>query len=291
MIALPPLRPYQAKLLAEARSVGAELARERTDGGGLGILIQLATGGGKTLLALHLAIGAIEHKGHRVLWLAGRDELVNQPVARLAEFGVKARVLSRGRASGDPASPITIASIQTLLASGEAPPADLVIFDEARHFVAAQWGQLAARYRSAIRIGLDATPAREDGAPLGDLFDRIIIGPSVQELTAGGFLVPCAIYAPDPPRKEALSEDPALAYHKLCDGKRAIIYGSSVAHARRIAADLRDAGIAAEAVDGKTSEQRRKAGSGRNKHRIVATGELRLRQAGELDDRRHYVTH
>src|SRR6185295_11926979 len=101
-------------------------------------------------------------KGGRVLWLAHRRELVQQAASTLERLG-----LDVGHSGLKASSPVQVASVQTLLARGEAPAASLVVYDEAHHFAAEDWGRLATAYAGAIRIGLTATPERGDGRGLG----------------------------------------------------------------------------------------------------------------------------
>ena len=240
-------------------------------------LIQIPTGGGKTHVASRCADMAIR-QGKTVLWLAHRDELVHQPKDRLLADGwsvERLRIISAGRDSGLADSPFTIASIQTLLAraarGAELPAADVVVFDEARHYVAKDWhGRVASRYAASRRIGLDATPIRPDGTPLKDLFDCIVVPTTVAELTTAGYLVPSVIIAPND-YQEDLAQDPVESYFEHVSGQRTLVFASTVPAARDIAARLRDAGVTAECVDAKTPEDVR-AGALRR----FATGETRV---------------
>lgn len=265
--ALPPLRPeYQTRDYALLQDAARRLQQERGRGVGFGILAVAPTGYGKTLLALHLWLGALikamaAAREVRVLWLAGRSELVTQPRDRLASYGWNdVRVIQAGEDEGNPGAPITLASTQTLLARDMRPPGDIVILDECRHFAPAaqQWNSLASAYPRAIRIGLDATPARSDGSGQGDLFDALVALSSVAELTALGYLVPATIYAPDA-YQSALSDTPLAAYQRLCPGRRCLVFCASRAQAERDAAEFREAGIPAEAVDANTPAAVRRA--------------------------------
>lgn len=256
VIALPPFRGYQTRALGELRTAVAR-ARRRLRRDGVGVLAVAPTGAGKTLMALGVSAGALE-RGRSVLWLAPRAELVDQPVAKLASYGWHSVRVVKAGVSGDPHAPITVASIQTLVARDYAPPADIVIFDEARHYVAAEWGTIAAKYSNSIRIGLDATPIRADGSPLGDLFDELVQVATVRELqelwhqTEGREgLVQMGVWAPAGYQKE-LAEHPVKAWQKHAAGKKTIVFCQDVAHAAEVACDFRAAGIPAESVDGTT---------------------------------------
>ena len=223
MISLPPLRPYQVRARDDMRRAAAR-ARRRLRRQGVGVLAVAPTGAGKTIIALEVARGAIERE-HSVLWLAPRAELVDQPVAKLASYGWHSVRVVKAGVRGDPSAPITVASIQTLVAREYAPPADVVIFDEARHYVADQWGEIAARYQGAVRIGLDATPVRADMSPLGDLFDELVHVASVTELQAlwdetegREGLVRAKYFAPATYQKD-LAQHPVDAWKAHAEGK------------------------------------------------------------------------
>lgn len=275
MIALPPFRGYQTRALSELRAAVAR-ARRRLRRDGVGALGVAPTGAGKTLIALGVSAGAIE-RGRSVLWLAPRAELVDQPVAKLASYGWHSVRVVKAGVSGDPHAPITVASIQTLVARRFAPPADIVIFDEARHYVAAEWGAIAQQYSNSIRIGLDATPIRADGSPLGDLFDEIVdvaTVPELQELwhqTEGREgLVQMGVWAPPAYQKE-LAEHPVKAWQKHAAGRRTIVFCQNITHAGDVADAFRSAGIPAESVDGTTKSDVRRGALAR-----VASGETKV---------------
>lgn len=267
MIALPPPRPYQTELYQRAQQAAA---RAHLGGTGCGVLVQAPTGAGKTLIALMIARGALD-RGGEVLWLAPRTELVDQPVARLWEYGFReVQVIRAGRVTGDPRARLRVASVQTLLARGMRPPARVVILDEARHYVAAEWARVATAYPNAVRVGLDATPVRADGTSLRDLFDVLVPGPSVRELVDGGHLVPCVVYAPAEGQR-ALAASPLEAYEKYANGTRAVLFAPNVVWSKQWASQFTLAGIAAEHVDGTTPEDVRARAL-----RRLASGDLRV---------------
>ncbi|MBU0598971.1 DEAD/DEAH box helicase family protein, partial [Patescibacteria group bacterium] len=240
---LDPLRPYQTRALELLVDAAHRWSARKA---GYGLLAVAPTGAGKTRLALELATRSIA-KGRRVLWLAPRTELINQPLERLHEAGWHdVQVLQADRPRGE--GPITVASIQTLVARGELPEADLVILDEARHYVAQEWGAVAARYLGSVRVGLDATPARADGAALGDLFDELIEVATIQELTALGWLVPARVIGPAQYEKKLCGAGPVQAYLDHTPQGRALCFCTSRRHAADTAAEFRAAGVEAVAV-------------------------------------------
>jgi len=259
------LRPYQMRAIAQLR--------ERIRGGSRAVLCVLPTGGGKTVLALEMVRRHIA-MGGRVLFLAHRTELIKQSAATFVRGGVQSvRVINAGRSVGDRDAPVTVASIPTLATKrwlDDLPTATLVIFDEAHHTRASSWERIAAHYSTSVLVGLTATPERADGRALGDIFTSIVVVSTVRELTDLGFLVPCSVFAPTEYRS-ALAADPADAYEEHANGRRAIIFCSTIAHARQVAEDLTKRGVPAACVDGKI------AASDRARHlERFRTGELRV---------------
>ncbi len=261
MAELPPLRDYQRRGVEDIRAAAVELAHQSgplADRHGYGILVVAPTGAGKTRVGLELTTSA-SRKGGRGLWIAPRNELVEQPVRRMRELGFNdIRTIYDGHDEGDPGASMIVASIQTLLARGLTPPADVVVLDEARHYVAAKWGEIAGAYTSSVRIGLDATPGRADGRPMGDLFDRIVALSSVRELTELGWLVPARFIGPATHGK-ALSATALEAWQQDANGKRSLVFCANQIEAKECARRFRDAGIRAEAVDAHTPLDERRA--------------------------------
>jgi DNA repair protein RadD len=207
-------------------------------------LLVAPTGAGKTTMGAALAADGLA-TGGRVLWVAHRRELVAQARARLAleTAGASARV--------------EVASIQALLAGGDRPPADLVVLDEAHHYVAAQWGLVARDYDDARVLGLTATPQRGDGTPLGDLFTDLVVAAQPAELIRAKALVPVQVYAPDAHQGGDLARGPAEAWERFGRGRRTVVFAADRDEARRAVDDLARAGARPAYVDGKTSARAR----------------------------------
>lgn len=192
-------------------------------------------------------------KGQRVLFLAHRTELITQSRNKLETAGIfGVRVIQAAQDTGTQASKVAVASIPTLVRWGDRMPiADFVIFDECHHVVAKTWAKIAGHYTAAKLLGLTATPQRADGKALGDIFDSLIVGSTVRELTSHGHLVPCRTFAP-PQALDArqLALDPVTAYRKHADGTRAVAFCMTVEHAERTAEQFTAAGVTATVVHG-----------------------------------------
>jgi superfamily II DNA or RNA helicase len=165
--------------------------------------MQLATGGGKTVVVAAIVAEAVA-AGGRVLFIAHRRELIQQASAKLHAAGVDHGIIQAGFPTR-PGERVQVASISTIYARAirssimELPPADLVVVDEAHHAAARTYRKLIGAYPRSIILGMTATPCRGDGLGLGDIFEELIEGPPVADLTADGFLLPVRVYAPTQP--------------------------------------------------------------------------------------------
>jgi DNA repair protein RadD len=245
------LRPYQERAITDLRA--------QYQAGKKAVCLVLPTGAGKTVVASEVIRSAIG-RGRKVLFLAHRQELVAQSVAKLAAVGVPdVRVIQAAQTTGPSDARVTVASIQTLARRADRPPADLVIFDEAHHVAAETWRELAANYQRGHLLGLTATPERGDGAALGDVFDGLVVGATMKDLTEAGHLVQCKAWAPIADLKSGqLAKNPIDAYTQITPGKRAVVFCKTVEEAKGWAADYDAAGHRAAVVHDGMSAQARK---------------------------------
>jgi DNA repair protein RadD len=269
------LRPYQVEVIDRLRAATREQRR---------ILLEAPTGSGKTIIAAAIVQFAIE-KNRRVLFLAHRRELIHQAADKLLASGIESGVIL----AGHPLNlelPAQVASIATLWSRAfrgsamEAPPADLIVVDEAHHARARTYQKIIERYPEAIVLGLTATPCRGDGRGLGASFDMLVECPGVQELIDLGFLVATKVYAPSTPDlcgvrvergdyvERQLAErvdtpklvgDVVEHWHRLADGRRTVVFATGVGHSIHIRDEFRRSGIAAEHIDGTTPVEERDA--------------------------------
>lgn len=149
------------------------------------------------------------------------------------------------------------------------------------HASANTWRKLIAALPDAVVIGLTATPARLGGQSLGDIFQSMILGPSVKDLISWGNLAPFKYYAPPVAAdltglrvqygdfvqsevavrvdKSEIIGDLIAQYKKLAPGMRAVCYCVSVAHSQHTAAMFDEAGIPAAHIDGESHDTIRRA--------------------------------
>lgn len=241
------------------------------------VMLVMPTGSGKTTTFCEAARRSAE-KGRRVLILVHRKELLDQTSRTLTAFGLKHGLITAGsmQFSGHA---IQVASVQTVvrrMAKMRWQP-DFIIVDECHHATGTtSWGKVLAQYPAAKILGVTATPERLDGrglgAQAGGFFEAMVIGPSVAELTARGYLSPAKVFAPKQQvdlsgvrsragdfaanelaaamDKPTITGDAVAHYQRLCDGEPAIAFCASVAHAEHVAESFRAAGYAAASIDG-----------------------------------------
>ena len=185
------LRDYQEECLAKLRLA---FGRNRS------VILQMPTGSGKTAIAAAVAEG-LAARGLSMLALVHRRELVDQFADTLERVGLYGNygIIAAGRAP-TPWAPFQIGSVQTLyrrpLEMITRKPRYIVV-DECRHAKAKMWEEVLARFPESKILGLDATPERLDGKPLGDHFDEIVAGPSIEWLVANRRLAPTTLkYVP-----------------------------------------------------------------------------------------------
>lgn len=244
------LRPYQARSVPALRAAYAA--------GHRAVLYVLPTGGGKTRVAVAIVELAITRAP--VLFLAHRKELIDQFVRTLAEAGILDVRIIRAGDSGPADARVTAASVPTLTSFTDLPEAGLVIVDEAHHAKATTWSGILGRYPQARILGLSATPQRGDGRSLGDVFQAIVVGATVRELTELGYLVRCRTWSPAEQLDAGkLAISPLEAYQRFGEGRRAVVFCASVKHAADTAAELHAAGVPAGVIHGKLSEPQRDA--------------------------------
>lgn len=259
------LRDYQV-LLIDGTKIEFQNGKKR-------VCIVSACGSGKTIIMAWMSAQA-RLKGNRTLFVVHRKELIDQSSKTFTKLNIPHGIIAPGYPSAL-SEPIQIGSIQTVVRRIERiPKPQLIILDEAHHATAATWRKLLAAYPDAMVVGLTATPARMGGQGLGDIFESLIMGPSVKELVAAGNLSPYRYYAPPVAAdldglkvtygdfkqsdvslrmdKSEIIGDLIKKYQELAPGARAVCYCSSVAHSQHTAEMFRQAGISALHIDGET---------------------------------------
>lgn len=143
-------------------------------------LLSLATGSGKTLIAV-LLLKKIAEAGqlNRALFVCDRDELRSQGLTALQnQFGADAAEISSGNPQKN--ARVLIGTYQTLNVSGEDDDAKFltdnypenyfshIIIDECHRSAWGRWSNVFTRNPNAYQIGLTATPREIIGGNLGE---------------------------------------------------------------------------------------------------------------------------
>ncbi len=259
----PPPRPFQ--------DVAHQALRDGARDGHRCQLLMSPTGSGKTYLGLRLAHEALA-RGRRAVFVADRKTLIEQTSSTADGYGLSAHgVMMADHPRNDPDMPFQIASAQTL-ARRRFPDADLIIIDEA-HTQLAAWTEHIPNCRAKV-VGLSATPFSKG---LGKLFTNLVNATTMHELTQSGVLVPMRVYScttadmagaataggewTDVAAQErgmAIVGDVVAEWAKFGEGRKTIVFGSTIAHCEELCKQFNEAGVMAALFTSNTTADERK---------------------------------
>ena len=282
------LRPYQRDLLQQVQIALAADTKAR-------VMMQLPTGGGKTVIAGALMADWLTD-GRKAVWLTHRAELAEQTRRMLTDAHISAMTDVKWTPGTDaPAMSggAVILMAQTVgrrTASMEVwdgyNAEDLMVIDEAHHAAAEGWERAMKQWPGRI-IGMTATPwrlSKKEG--FDHLFDELLCGPQVADLQAADWLCDARTLLPPPEqriiggevdltgdytelgieranRPDVMTAGVLKFWQKDFDDRPTIVYAVSVDHARNLARVFNDAGTPAAVILGDTSsEERSKAIAG-----------------------------
>lgn len=151
--------------------------QETRDAGFRRGLVVLATGLGKTWLA---AFDAVQLGARRVLFVAHREEILNQAAETFLRIRPNARVGFYAGQTRDVEVDILCASIQTLgreehLERFSSSHFDYIVVDEFHHAAATTYRRLLAYFSPRFLLGLTATPYRSDQSDILSLCDDNLV--------------------------------------------------------------------------------------------------------------------
>jgi len=254
-----------------------DAAKDKIRSGVKSLLIQGATGSGKTVISSSIVRGAYD-KGKNVVFTVPRRDLIRQTSKTFHEFGIDHSYIAAGLPCHESHN-IFIASTQTLKNNLKFKP-DLAIVDEA-HFGSGTLDEIIQKYKEygTVILGLSATPWKMSGQGLGCWYDDMVCGKSVKWLIDNNRLSKYRAFAPDKPDLSGISitagdyakgqladkmeKDGVLIgnavehYKKHALGKLNIVYCVSIDHSKITAKAFNDAGIPAAHIDGDTPDDER----------------------------------
>ena len=278
------LRPYQQDLLQRVQYALAADPKAR-------VMMQLPTGGGKTVIAGALLESWLQD-GRKAVWLTHRKELAEQTRGMLTDAGVSA-ITNVNWTPGEDA-PAMAGGAVILMAQtvgrrnarrqvwNRYNAADLLVIDEAHHAAADGWTRAMQQWPGPI-VGMTATPWRlSEKEGFDHLFDSLLCGPQTADLQALNSLCSAQVFIPPPEQRisggavdrtgdyteagieQANRDRPdimtagALAFwQRHADGRPTIAYAVSVDHAHNLTAVFNDAGIPAAVILGNSNREER----------------------------------
>lgn len=189
------LRPYQCDALGAIKKEYRNGVKAQ--------LVQAATGLGKTVIAAHIP----EYMGGilpgKLLFLAHREELLDQTIDKFKKYNPKLRIskeMAEYHAAAD--SEVVVASVATLGRAGTERinkfnwnDFDKIITDECQHSPASSYRNiynslgLFSENSKKLHVGFTATPQRSDGKALAEVFQKIVYSYGIRAAIEDGWLV------------------------------------------------------------------------------------------------------
>ena len=265
-----PLRDYQREMISRARKAFLRGAKR--------VCLQGPTGSGKTIIFTEIT-GSIFSTGKRIWIQAPRNELINQASNKLKDAGIPhGRIDAKHEESA--AFRVHVVSKNTLLRrieKGIVNPPDWLIPDEC-HIALDSQIKIWEKLNRPLMLGFTATPERTDGRGLSELYQELVMGPSLAYLVECGFLSEPEYYQPPldgldalatrgtefvPSELEKFLEEKAVYgnalshYENRAPGEPAIVFVRSVKEAAKTSRLWSQSGWKFENIDGSmTADQR-----------------------------------
>lgn len=244
------------------------------------VLMQSATGSGKTRMALDMVTGAVR-KGSTAMFTVPRTELLLQTMETLSGYDVPFSTIAPGY-SYNPVSAVHLAMTPTLARRLDRVRPPKVMFVDECHFGGAELDRIIAWGKAAGSriVGLSATPMKTNGKGMGQWYDHMEEGLSVAELIRRGRLSQFRYFGPSAPdlsgvkvrdgeyvqsqldaymeQDTAIIGDAVQTYRQRAWGKLCVVFATSRKHAGMIRDAFNAAGIAAQMIDGTMDAPTRK---------------------------------
>lgn len=264
------------KVLRTYQQQGIDALRASLRSGKRRPVLQLPTGGGKTILASAIIDSALA-KGHRAIFTIPRISLVDQTVDAFLQQGVSdIGVIQQSHELTDPERRVQIASIDSLMRR-DLPEAGVVIVDEAhlqREFLY-EWMR-RPEWAKVPFIGLSATPWTK---AMADNWDDLVVVSTTKRMIEAGYLSPFRVFAPTSPDlsgvetargdyvvgqlSDAMSEtklvgDVVATWLEKAEDRPTLCFAVDRAHAKHLQRRFEQAGVACGYVDAYSKPEERK---------------------------------
>lgn len=239
-------------------------------------MLQLPTGGGKTVIAAKLIEDAVA-EGKRCMFTVPAISLIDQTAKRFYDEGIRdIGIIQSNHPMTNYRARVQIASIQTVSRRnlGRLPHVDLVIIDEAHRWFKfyEEWFE---RWNNVQFIGLTATPWTKG---LGKWYDDLVIASTTGDLIESGYLSDFRVFAPSHPDlskvrtlagdyhegdlaevmgQDRLVSDVTKTWLEKADRRPTLVFAVDRAHARKLQEDFLRKGVRAEYIDAFTKAEDR----------------------------------
>lgn len=255
------------------------------------VMLQMPTGTGKTRLFVSvmrdlLDFGISQKKAIKMLVLVHRVELIDQISETLSKYKMAHGVILSG-IKEDRSKSIQVASVPTLsrrLDNWSSKDFDLIIVDESHHIPAQSYRKIVEEYSNAQLIGVTATPCRLSGEGFSDIFEDLILSPSIREFIERGYLSDYDYYSVKSHSaivrqiagikkfsqgdyaeselirvcdNEGIRAQVVETYLKYAKGKKGIVYAINRQHNANLCKAFCEAGVKAVAIDSNTNPAER----------------------------------
>ena len=239
------------------------------------ILVVMPCRSGKTPLATYIT-NHIQQQGGRVLFNVHRKILLEQTSRMFSNNGIEHGVLAPKFRHTD--QKVQVASIATLHRRFEKiPMPNVILSDEAHRDKAKTRESILNHFNQSVLIGLTATPRRLSGESLGDIYQAMVIGPTVNDLILKGHLTEFDVYSPPSQinfdnlkmqmgdfSKKTLAEetntrqvigDAIKHYMKLTPNMQTCTFCVDIDHAKKMSEEYRQAGIPSAPLHSKMNDK------------------------------------
>lgn len=233
------------------------------------IMVQSPAGSGKSIIMAELARKVTAH-GKRVLFVVHRQEIVEQIQTEFSQHGVNMELCM---------CTTVLKARNKLLNKDNAWIPDLILTDEGHHSKAKTYKKLYQYFPDSLKVGFTATPWRLSGKGFEDLYEELIIGPTVSWLIRNNRLAPFKYYSERLIDTDTLSTastgdyttesitqeinrheilgDVVESYKKFANGEQTILYAHDVDYSQKVVRQFQQSGINAVHCDSTTSTKER----------------------------------